>query len=50
MNIAPVVFLDGTIPRGVDVDIVRTLAPHISQTVEMKAINRSRSIVNGCQR
>ncbi|MFH0966509.1 MAG: transporter substrate-binding domain-containing protein, partial [Methanobacteriota archaeon] len=40
-NIAPVIFLDGTTPKGVDVDIVRALAPHIPQPIEIKAMNWS---------
>ncbi len=40
-NIAPVVFLDGTTPKGVDVDIVRAMAPHLSQPVEVRAMNWS---------
>lgn len=40
-NIAPVVFLEGTTPKGVVVDIVRALALHISQPIEIKAMNWS---------
>jgi len=40
-NIAPVVFLDGTTPKGVDVDIVRAMAPHLSRPVEVRAMNWS---------
>ncbi|HWQ64604.1 MAG TPA: PAS domain S-box protein [Methanospirillum sp.] len=42
-NIPPVIFLDGTTPKGVDVDIVRALAPHISQPIEIKAMNWSQA-------
>jgi PAS domain S-box-containing protein len=38
-NIAPVIFLDGTTPKGVDVDIVWALTPHLSRPVEIKAMN-----------
>jgi len=41
MNIAPVVFLDGMTPKGVDVDIVRALSPYIPQPIEIKAMNWS---------
>ena len=40
-NIAPVVYLDGTTPSGVAVDIVRELAKHIPQPVEIKAMDWS---------
>ncbi len=40
-NIAPVVFLDGTTPTGVAVDIVHALAKHLSQPVEIKAMDWS---------
>ncbi|MFA5269579.1 MAG: PAS domain S-box protein [Methanoregula sp.] len=40
-NIAPVVFLDGATPTGVAVDIVRALANHMPQPVEIKAMDWS---------
>jgi PAS domain S-box-containing protein len=40
-NIAPVVYLDGTTPSGVAVDIVNALARHISQPVEIQAMDWS---------
>ena len=40
-NIAPVVFLDGTTPTGVAVDIVSALATHMPQPIEIKAMNWS---------
>ena len=40
-NIAPVVYLEGTTPTGVAVDIVHALAKHLSQPVEIKAMNWS---------
>jgi PAS domain S-box-containing protein len=40
-NIAPVMFLDGDTPQGVDVDIVRALTSHISHPIEIKAMNWS---------
>jgi PAS domain S-box-containing protein len=40
-NIAPVVYLDGTIPTGVAVDIVHALAKHVSQPIEIKAMDWS---------
>jgi len=44
-NIAPVVFLDGTTPYGVAVDIVRALANHMSQPIEIKAMDWSEAQV-----
>ncbi|MDO9034228.1 MAG: transporter substrate-binding domain-containing protein, partial [Methanoregula sp.] len=44
-NIAPVVFLDGTTPTGVAVDIVRALATHMPQPIEIKAMNWSEAQV-----
>ena len=41
MNIAPVVFLDGTTPKGVDVDIVHALAKSIPEPIEIRAMNWS---------
>ncbi len=38
-NIAPVVYLDHATPRGVAVDIVRAMAPHLPQPVEIKAMD-----------
>ncbi len=40
-NIAPVVYLDNTTPSGVAVDIVRALAKHIPQPVEIRAMDWS---------
>jgi PAS domain S-box-containing protein len=40
-NLAPVVYLDDGIPSGVAVDIVRALAEHLSQPVEIKAMDWS---------
>lgn len=40
-NIAPVIFLDGTTPTGVAVDIVNALAKHLSEPVEIRAMNWS---------
>jgi PAS domain S-box-containing protein len=40
-NIAPVVYLDDTSPSGVAVDIVRALANHIPQPIEIKAMDWS---------
>lgn len=40
-NIAPVVYLDDGIPSGVAVDIVHALAKHLSQPVEIKAMDWS---------
>jgi PAS domain S-box-containing protein len=40
-NIAPVVYLENTTPSGVAVDIVRALAKHIPQPVEIKAMDWS---------
>jgi PAS domain S-box-containing protein len=42
-NISPVIFLDGGIPKGVDVDIVRELARYISQPIEIRAMNWSQA-------
>lgn len=38
-NITPVVYLDGTTPSGVAVDLVRALGKHISQPVEIRAMD-----------
>jgi signal transduction histidine kinase len=38
-NIAPVVYLDNTTPSGVAVDIVRALAKHMPQPVEIRAMD-----------
>lgn len=38
-NIAPVVYLDETIPSGVAVDLVHALAKHISQPIEIRAMD-----------
>ncbi|MDD5332563.1 MAG: GAF domain-containing protein [Rhodoferax sp.] len=38
-NIAPVVYLDKASPTGVAVDIVRALAPHLPQPIEIRAID-----------
>src|ERR1035437_5431448 len=38
-NIVPVVYLDNMTPSGVAVDIVRALAQHIPQPVEIKAMD-----------
>ncbi len=40
-NIAPVVYLDGTTPSGIAVDIVHALAKHLPQPVEIRAMNWS---------
>ena len=40
-NIAPVVYLDNGTPSGVAVDIVRALAKHIPQPIEIKAMDWS---------
>lgn len=40
-NIAPVVYLNGTTPSGVAVDIVHALAKHMPQPVEIKAMDWS---------
>ena len=45
MNIAPVIYLDGTTPKGVDVDIVQALAQHMSRPVEIRAMNWSEAQV-----
>lgn len=39
MNIAPVVYLEGSTPKGVAVDIVRALTPHMSRPIEIRAMN-----------
>jgi PAS domain S-box-containing protein/putative nucleotidyltransferase with HDIG domain len=49
-NIAPVVYLDGNIPSGVAVDIAHALAKHISQPIEIRAMDWSeaqRLVANG---
>lgn len=38
-NIAPVVFLDGATPSGVAVDIVRALAQHMPEPVEIRVMD-----------
>jgi PAS domain S-box-containing protein len=38
-NIAPVVYLDGSTPKGVAVDIVHALAAHLSQPMEIRAMD-----------
>jgi PAS domain S-box-containing protein len=38
-NIAPIVFLDGNTPTGIAVDIVSALANHISQPIEIRAMD-----------
>ena len=38
-NIAPVIYLEDTIPKGVAVDIVHAIAKHINQPIEIKAID-----------
>ncbi len=38
-NLAPIVYLDGTTPSGVDVDLVHALAQHMPQPVEIRAMN-----------
>lgn len=40
-NIAPVLYLDGTAPAGVAVDLVRALARHLPQPVEIRAMDWS---------
>jgi PAS domain S-box-containing protein len=40
-NIAPIVYLDGTTPAGVVVDIVHALAKHIPQPIEIRAMDWS---------
>jgi len=40
-NLAPVVYLDDGVPSGVAVDIVRALANHLSQPIEIKAMDWS---------
>jgi PAS domain S-box-containing protein len=49
MLIAPVVFLDGSTPKGVGVDIVHALEKHISRPVVIRAMNWSeaQSLVAG---
>jgi len=39
MNIAPVIYLDGNVPAGLAVDLVRALATHMSRRVEVVAMN-----------
>jgi two-component system, cell cycle sensor histidine kinase and response regulator CckA len=39
MNIAPVVYLDGTTPAGLAVDLVHALAPHMSRPIEIRAMD-----------
>ena len=38
-NIAPVVYLDGTTPTGLAVDLVHALAAHMSRAVEVRAMD-----------
>ena len=38
-NIAPVVYLDGTTPAGLAVDLVRAIAAHMSRPVEIRAMD-----------
>jgi PAS domain S-box-containing protein len=38
-KIAPVVYLDGTVPAGLAVDLVRALALHMSRPVEIRAMD-----------
>jgi two-component system, cell cycle sensor histidine kinase and response regulator CckA len=38
-NIAPVVYLDGTAPAGLAVDLVRALATHIPRPIEIRAMD-----------
>ncbi len=40
-NIAPVIYLNGNTPSGVAIDIVHALAYHISQPIEIRAMNWS---------
>jgi PAS domain S-box-containing protein len=40
-NIAPVVYLDGTTPSGIAVDLVHALARYMSEPVEIRAMNWS---------
>lgn len=40
-NLAPVIFLDDTIPSGVAVDIVHELAKHMPEPIKIKAMNWS---------
>ena len=46
-NIAPVVYLDGTTPAGLAVDMARALAEHMSRPVEIRAMDwkQAQSIV-----
>ncbi|MBP7652903.1 PAS domain S-box protein [Candidatus Dependentiae bacterium] len=38
-NIAPIVYLDGDTPSGVVVDIIKAIAKHIPQPIEIKAMD-----------
>jgi PAS domain S-box-containing protein len=38
-NIAPVIYLEDSIPSGVAIDIVRALAKHLAQPIEIKAMD-----------
>lgn len=38
-NLAPVVYLDGTVPNGLAVDLVRALEPHLSKPIEIRAMD-----------
>ena len=42
-KIAPVVYLEGTTPSGVAVDLTRALAKHISQPIEIRAMDWSQA-------
>ena len=38
-NLAPVVYLDGTLPSGLAVDLTRALEPHMSQPIEIRVMD-----------
>ncbi len=40
-NIAPVIYVDGNVTKGVAVDLVNALAPYLSQEIEVVAMNWS---------
>ena len=42
-NIAPVVYLDGTTPSGVAVDIVHAIAEHIPEPIEIRVMDWSKA-------
>ena len=44
-NIAPVIYLEGSTPSGVAVDIVHAIATHMSQPVEIRAMDWSEAQV-----